>query len=287
MSASTSRAARAARSSSSHLTTTSAHDVQARALSLAEIREPESQHRERIDPERLGALADSMGAEGQHQPIGVRAPGEDGLYEIIFGHRRFLAARSLRWPTIEAKVYPRDVNVLLVRASENLQREQLNPVEEAHVVRLYLESGHSRAETARLCRRSTTWVDQRVALLALPADLVDAIREHGLSLAVAHQLADVDHEPYRRQLTYEAVTHGATAASAAVWRQHYLADRDRIVSNTIRIEQIIADREKFRLMYPCDWCDEPTPYEGTRTLRLCVSCNDQLTEAKHRATGET
>jgi ParB/RepB/Spo0J family partition protein len=264
--------------------TTSVHEAAPRALRLAEIREPEAQHRERIDPERLGALADSMGAEGQHQPIGVREPGDDGLYEIIFGHRRFLAARSLRWPTIEAKVYPRDANVLLIRASENLQREQLNPVEEAHVVELYLEAGHSRAETARLCRRSTTWVDQRVALLALPADLLDAIREHGLALAVAHQLADVDHEPYRRQLTYEAVQHGATAASAALWRQHYLSDRDRIVHNAVQIEQIIADREKFRLMYPCDWCDAPTPYEGTRTVRLCVSCDAQLQQAKAQAT---
>lgn len=252
-------------------------------IPLASIREPEQQHRERIDAEPLGALADSIAAEGLHQRIGLRATPSVGGYEIIFGHRRFLAFRLLQRDTIPARVYPENVDVLLVRGSENLNREQLNPVEEAHVVRLYLDRGHSRAETARKCRRSLTWVDQRLALLDLPADLLDAIRQHGLPLAVAHQLADVDHEPYRRQLVYEAVTHGATAASAAVWRQHYLADRDRIVNNLVKIEQIIQDRDKYRLMYPCDWCDEPTPYEGTRTARLCVECMNQLDAAKNQA----
>ncbi len=256
-------------------------------LDLDKIREPGEQHRERIDPDRLGALADSIAAEGLHQPIGVRGPLPDNTFEIVWGHRRFLAVRTLRWPRIMAKVFPADFDPLLARGSENLQREQLNPVEEAHLVRLYTERGHSRSEIARLCRRSLPWVAERIALLDLPPDLLDAIREHGLSLAVAHQLRDVDHEPYRRQLTYEAVVHGATAASAALWRQHYLSDRDRIVGNNLRIEQIIQDRERFRLMYPCDWCSEPTPYEGTRTVRLCVSCDQQLQDAKQQATEGT
>lgn len=252
-------------------------------LQLALITEPREQHRERMDPERLGALADSIAAEGLHQPIGVRGPLADGSYEIVWGHRRYLAVRSLRWLTIPCRIFPADYDPLLARGSENLQREQLNPVEEAHVVKLYLDRGVARAEIARLCRRSTSWVEQRLALLDLPDDLLNAIRAHGLPLAVAHQLADVDHEPYRRSLIYEAVTHGATAASAALWRQHYLTDRDRIVSNTLRIEEIIQDRERFTLTYPCDWCETPVAYQDTRTVRLCVSCDKQLQEAKSAA----
>lgn len=249
-------------------------------LPLRLITEPIEAHRERIDPERLGALADSIAAEGLHQPIGVRGPMPDGTFEIVWGQRRYLAVRSLRWLSIPCRIFPADYDPLLARGSENLQREQLNPVEEAHVVRLYLERGTSRAEVARLCRRSVSWVDQRAALLELPADVLDAIRQHGLALAVAVQLADVDDEPYRRSLLYEAVNHGATAASAAVWRQHYLSDRDRIVSNAIKIEQVIAEREKYRLMYPCDWCGEHVPYEDTRTVRLCLGCDEQLQAAK-------
>jgi len=253
------------------------------SVPLANIREPTEQHRERIDPERLGALADSMASEGLHQPIGLRGPTADGAYEIVWGHRRFLAARTLRWPAIFARIFPESFDPLLARASENLQREQLNPVEEAHIVRLYLDRGAPRAEVARLCRRSLSWVDQRTALLELPADVLDAIRDHGLTLSVARLLADVDHESYRRQLIYDAVAHGATEASAAVWRQHYLADRDRIKSNAVAIETIIQERGKYQLLYPCDWDGTPVPYEATRTWRVCLDCDKQLLEAKAEA----
>lgn len=253
---------------------------------LASIREPTEQHRERIDPERLGALADSMASEGLHQAIGVRGPDARGAYEIVWGHRRFLAAQTLRWPSIFARIFPPDFDPLLARASENLQREQLNPVEEAHIVRLYLDRGAPRAEVARLCRRSLSWVDQRAALLDLPPDVLDAIRDHGLTLGVARLLADVDHEKYRRQLIYEAVAHGATEASAAVWRQHFLADRERIVNNAVAIEQIIQDRNKYQLLYPCDWDGVAVPYEATRTWRVCLACDKQLQEAKTSATIE-
>jgi len=266
---------------SSSSTTTSESGVKTGLVPLDSIRDPDEQHREQIDPDALGSLADSIAAEGLHQPIGVRERDASGTYELIFGHRRLLAYRLLGRPMIAARIYPLSVDVHLVRASENLNREQLNPVEEAHIVQLFLDRGVARAEIARRLRRSTSWVDQRAALLDLPADVLNAIRHHGLTLAVARLLADVDHESYRRQLLYEAIAHGATEATAAVWRQHFLADRDRIVSNTITVEQIIQDRQKYRLTYPCDWCDEPTPYEGTRTARLCVSCMNQLETAKH------
>lgn len=254
------------------------------AVALGNITEPDEQHRERIDPEALGRLADSIAAEGLHQPIGLRPTGDVGGYEIVYGHRRFLAHRLLGRATILAHTYPADADVHLIRASENLNREQLNPVEEAHVVRLFLGRGMARSEVARQLRRSLSWIDQRAALLDLPADLLDAIREHGLSLAVAEQLKDVDHEPYRKQLIYDAVQGGTTAAVAAVWRQHYLADRERIVHNTIAIEEIIQERGKYVVKYPCDWCDEEVTYEGTRTFRLCVPCARQLVEAKRAAT---
>src|SRR2546425_219351 len=260
--------------------TTSASAPELRTVPLAEISEPSEQHRERIDPDRLGALADSMAAEGLHQPIGlVRRLGFDP-YEIVYGHRRYLAARLLSWSEIAAHVYPPGTDVLLVRASENLNREQLNPVEEAHVVRLYLDRGCSRTETARRLRRSVSWVDQRAALLELQPDVLDAIREHGLSLSVARQLADVDHEAYRRRLLYDAVAHGATEAVAAVWRAHYLSPREPIVGNDAAVEAVIAERGKYKLLYPCDWCGEAGEYADTRTVRLCLPCDEQLQAAK-------
>lgn len=252
-------------------------------IALDLIEEPAHQLRERIDPERLGALADSIATEGLHQPIGVRGPLGNGRYEIVWGHRRYLAVRSLGWRAVPARVFPPDYDPLLAAVSENLNREALNPVEEALAVKQFVERGTSRAEIARLFRRSLTWVDQRVALLDMPADVQEAIREHGLPLTVANALADIDHEQYRRQLLYEAVAHGATASSALVWRQHYLADRDRIVRNDLAIEQIITEREKYVVRYPCDWCKQEEPYTNTRTMRLCADCMREFLDAREEA----
>ncbi len=263
--------------------TTSENDPPFRTLALDSIREPAHQLRERIAPEELGALADSIAAEGLHQPIGVRGPDASGQYEIVFGHRRLLAHRLLRRASIEARVFPPDYDPLLAAVSENLNREQLNPVEEADAVRRFLDRGSSRAEIARLFRRSLSWVEQRIALLDYPDDIRAALRDGALSLAVAGLLADIDHERYREQLVTEAARHGATAAVVAVWRQHYLADRDRIVTNTVAIEQVIQERDKYVVHYPCDWCDEQVEYQHTRTVRLCVACAGELAAAKSAA----
>jgi ParB/RepB/Spo0J family partition protein len=250
-------------------------------IPLERIREPAHQLRERINPDALGQLADSIAAEGLHQPIGVRGPDADGMWEIVWGHRRFLACRLLARPTITARCFPLAFDPLLAAVSENLNREDLNPIEEALAVRAFIERGHSRADIARLFRRSYSWVEQRVALLELPDDLQQAIRERDLPISVAAQLKDIDHEPYRKQLVYEAVTHGATGAVAAVWRQHYLTDRERVVRNTVTVEEFLRERAHYVLKYPCDWCDEEKPYPETRTVRLCLTCADQLDAAKH------
>lgn len=250
---------------------------------LASIIEPAHQLRERIAPEALGSLADSIASQGLHQPIGLRGPDALGRWEIVYGHRRYLACKLLGHATIAARKFPPDFDPLLAAVSENLHREQLNPMEEAFAVKLFLERGHSRAETARLFRRKPAWVEQRIALLDIAADLQDAIREHGLPLAVADELADIDHEPYRKQLVHEALAHGASAATAAVWRQHYLADRDRIIRNDITIQAFISEREAYVIRYPCDWCDEEVKYTDTRTIRLCLGCAAELDQAKATA----
>lgn len=243
---------------------------------LALIREPSHCLRVSIEPGSLGELADSMAAEGLHQPIGVRGPGGDGGFEVVWGHRRLLAARLLAWPTIAARVFPATYDPLLAAISENLQRTDLTPIEEAHAVARFLERGQARVAIARLFRRSPAWVDARLALLELPEDLRAAIQEHRLTVTVAEQLGAIDHEPYRRSLIAEAERTGATGTVAALWRQHYLADRDRIVSNALAIEEIASRREAWKILVPCELCGENHEYQHTRSLRVCHPCLDAV-----------
>ena len=78
------------------------------------IDEPPHRLRGEIDPERLGALADSIAAEGLHQAVGVCGPRADGRYVVGFGHRRLLAHRLLGRPTVRARVYPEGTDLLLI-----------------------------------------------------------------------------------------------------------------------------------------------------------------------------
>lgn len=257
-----------------------------RSIPLSQIREPSHRLRESIDAQRIGELADSIAAEGLHQPIGVRGPLADETWEIVFGHRRYLAHQMLRRETIEAKLYPPDYDPLQAAVSENLNREQMTPLEEAHAVARFVERGEPDAAIARLFRRSPGWVKVRRQLLTMPKDIQEAVQLGELGLAVAEQIADIDHDSYRESLIAEARRTGATAATAAVWRQHYLADRDRIIGNNLIIEEIAQRREAWKITIPCDLCDQDSDYQDTRSVRVCVACRNQLTQVKEEARRE-
>lgn len=257
-----------------------------RRVPLALIREPSHRLRESIAPGPLGELADSIAAEGLHQPIGLRGPLNDGSFEIIFGHRRFLAVELLRWPEIPAKIFPPEFDPVLAAVSENLQRAELTPLEEARAIARFIERGEPDAAVARLFRRSAGWVAARRGLLEMPEDLQRAVHEGRIKLGVATALRDVDHSPYRGQLIEEAQRTGATIQTAEVWRQHYLADKARIVTNTLTVDEIAQGRESWKLLVGCDLCRTDHEYQSTRALRVCTNCFAELAHAVKEAEAE-
>lgn len=233
-----------------------------------------------MDVGELGALADSMSASGLHQPIGVRGPLTGGVFEIVYGHRRWTAAKMLKWPDIEAKVYPADYDPLVARTEENGLREQLNPREEARVVKQFLDKNYSQAETARLMRKSYSWIAARVELLTWPQELQDAVAAGAVALSVARELATIDHPGYRDELIREASRTGATQRQAAVWRAHYEADRERIVGNHMAVAEILERREQFYIDVLCESCRARVPATATRLLRICTDCDTELRTAQ-------
>jgi len=246
------------------------------AVAVALIDEPARPTRDSIDPERLGALADSIAAEGLHQPIGLRGPGPGGRYEVVWGHRRLLAVRLLRWPDIQARVHPWDYDPILARASENFNRENLNPVEEARIVQGYVEQGQPISAIARLLRHSAGWVESRRRLLAAPLDVREAIAAGRIGLGVAELLGEVDHDEYRASLISEAERSGASTATVGVWLAHYHADRERIVVNHLTALEIGQAREAYVIYYACEACRATVDYRETAAMRFCLSCRDEL-----------
>lgn len=249
---------------------------------LSLIDPPSHQLREEIDPAKLGELADSMAAEGLHQPIGLRGPTADERFEVVWGHRRFLAACLLNWQDIPARVFTASYDPLLAAISENLQRADLTPLEEARAIEKLRAQGRPLVECARLFRRSAAWIRDRLDLLATPEDIQAAVGERRLPLAVAHALARIDYEKLRRAYIEEAERTGATAATVEVWVAHFLADRDRIIGNAETIEQIAASRGAFILYAECESCRGQVDFRSTRTWRFCATCSAEI-EAAIRA----
>ncbi len=155
------------------------------------------QPRSSFDPAALQELADSIRAQGVVQPIVVR-PERDGRYEIIAGERRWRAAQLAGMDAVPALVRDLpDEAVVAVALIENIQREDLNPLEEAGALqRLTCEFGMTHQEVANAVGRSRAAVSNLLRLLELAEEvksLVDARR-----LEMGHARALLALEPSRQ-----------------------------------------------------------------------------------------
>lgn len=150
-------------------------------LDINLIKPNKDQPRKDFDKEALKNLADSIASHGLIQPIVVMKDGEN--YKIIAGERRYRA--SVMAGLKEVSVIIKDINendLLKLALIENLQREDLNPIEEALAYNtLKDEYDMSQAEIAKLSGRSRAAVANTLRLLSLPVEVVSLVREGKLS----------------------------------------------------------------------------------------------------------
>lgn len=243
---------------------------------VEKLRRPAHRLRESLDPDRLAELADSMATEGLKQPIGVRGPLDGDEYEVIWGDRRAQAAASLGWDTIPAMIHPADADPFLAAVHENLIREDLTPLEEAHICATLAERELTEYQIARLLRRSPEWVRGRLTILRAPEDVQLAIHEKKIPLGVAYALAAIDHAGYRADLIEQAIRLGVTVAVAQVWVAEYARDRDLLIRSHEGVAEIIRRAHERQAVTDCQACRAETAWVSIRTLRLCPRCHDTI-----------
>ena len=163
-----------------------------REIRLDQIVPNPRQPRRDFSDAELQELQLSMQASGLLQPIAVR-PRKDGRFELIAGERRFRAATRLGWPTIPA--YVRDVSdeqLLSLALVENLQREDLNPIEEAEGYRqLISDFGLAHQQVAQAVGKDRSTITNALRLLALPEEVQRLVRDGSLTLGHARALLGV------------------------------------------------------------------------------------------------
>ena len=163
------------------------------ALPVGRLRPGKYQPRTRMDPQALAELADSIRAQGVMQPILVR-PVDGGQYEIIAGERRFRAAQMAGLDEVPVLIRPvPDTAALAMALIENIQREDLNPLEEAQgVQRLIREFDFTHEQAAQAIGRSRSATSNLLRLLNLAGPVQEMLLAGGIDMGHARALLAVD-----------------------------------------------------------------------------------------------
>jgi len=188
--------------------TTTGNEGELRTLSIATIQPGRYQPRHAMDPERLDDLAASIKAQGVIQPVVVRAVARD-RYELIAGERRWRAAQKAGLTEIPALIREvPDQAVVAMALIENIQRENLSPLEEAQALsRLISEFELTHQQTADAVGRSRAAVSNLLRLLELPAEIKRLLDERKLDMGHARALATLPEER-ATLLALQAAEHG-------------------------------------------------------------------------------
>lgn len=179
-------------------------------IRLSEIRPNPYQPRKEFKLDELAELQASLKASGLLQPITVRPAPHGAGYELIAGERRFRAASALGWTEIPAVVRTIDDKTLLTLALiENLQRSDLNPLEEAEgYKRLVDEFALSHAQVGEVVGKDRSTVANLLRLLQLPAAVRRLLGDGAIALGHARALLGLGDERAMIELAREAAQQG-------------------------------------------------------------------------------
>jgi len=174
-----------------------------RNIALSKIKSNRYQPRKSFNEESLNELAESIKKHGVIQPIVVKAEG--GNFEVIVGERRLRAAKIAGFSEIPAVVKEyRDDELLEIALIENIQREDLNPIEEAMAYKMILERQNiTQEELSKRVGKSRSYIANMVRLLELPEEVKEDVSRGTISVGQAKALLGIKDqskllEMYRR-----------------------------------------------------------------------------------------
>jgi ParB family chromosome partitioning protein len=162
-----------------------------RGIAIELVQRNPNQPRKHFDERELQELADSIKSHGVLQPILVRPlPQAPGRYEIVAGERRWRAAQKAGLHTIPAVIRELDeVEILEIAIIENVQRTDLNPIEESQGYQALMERfGRTQQDVADVVGKSRPHVANMLRLLTLPSEIQDMVRDGRLSAGHARAI---------------------------------------------------------------------------------------------------
>ena len=184
-------------------------DVRPVTLRISEIEPNRAQPRKQFEEEALAELSDSIAQHGVLQPLLVR-PLTDGSYQLVAGERRWRAARMAgltEVPVVIREITDRQAAELAL--IENLQREDLNPMEEARGYKVLMDNhGLTQEETAKAVNKSRPAVANALRLLNLPDTVADLVSEGSLSAGHARAILSIPTKQEQEEVAQAVIKGG-------------------------------------------------------------------------------
>lgn len=212
-------------------------DSGVREIGITEIDRNPDQPRRIFDEEALQNLADSIREAGVLQPLLVVE--ENGRYRIVAGERRFRAARLAGLDSVPCIVRSMSTQEQMEAALiENIQREDLNALEEAKAIRQLMDAcGYTQEQAAKRLGKSRPAVANLLRLLNLPEEVQKMVAEEKLSAGHARVLAGLDNEKMQLYLAERTVNEGLSVrALEKLASQPLMLPREKPLSKPLSLE---------------------------------------------------
>lgn len=208
-------------------------------LSINEIEPNREQPRKTFEPESLSELSESIKEHGVLQPLLVR-PMPDGSYRLVAGERRYRAARMAGLTEVPVTVREMtDEEESIFALIENLQREDLNAIEEAEGIKTLIDTfGLTQEEAAKRVGKSRTAVTNTLRLLNLPEDILQLVKESKISMGHARALLAVEDKTEASRIAQMVVKDGISVREV-----ERLAKRDK--KDRKSPEKRVKKRDKY------------------------------------------
>lgn len=243
-----------------------------RQVDIALIDEPDGWVRLEIDQEDIKSLADNIREVGQIQPINLAIKGK--RFEIIAGHLRYLAIKELGRKKINAivkKVPKREI--ALIRASENLKRKNLSPIEEGAVYAdLVDEYGMTKMGIAEKFGIAASTVLNKMELLRLNPEIQKLIHKGLIYINVGQELNKIDNERELKKSLNDAVNNGCSIETARVWVEDYKRSLTYEPSNESGGGPVQEQISPQKIYQACELCENPIEIQEMKIIRICPGC---------------
>lgn len=238
-------------------------------IPLDQIDPPKFPSRQRPQQSSIEELANSIKISGLLQPISINKAGS--RYEIIFGHRRFLAHRFLGRAKIHAEVHNWPTKeVLIARAKENQDRQDIHPWDEA----LYLQHCSQKLKSnnktlAKYLSVSEAYISQRLGIFKYPEILQTALQDAKINFSVARELSRIEDPKTLNLYLNSAIDNGATPAVARRWADDHIRYQQAYPQQETPPIHLDQPEQFIPPTGRCYLCDQDFQYQDLKHITVC------------------